>query len=203
MSDGLFTQNGSDSLKCIAAQHCLSNWRRFFILFPENKTFFQIKLWLQWMKDYRTFPGLPSDPGCYGRSSLLWFWLCAPHNPAPSPFHCLPVNPGYFGRTSWLSWFSRKKSRGRNGQEATLKQPRKLIFQSWNQIFGQVTRQWAWPTGTTQKESTSSAIYCKITISFGEILIFTSTVLGGLFLQIFKPGFLTFSQWDYHPALPG
>ena len=125
------------------------------------------------------------------------------NNPAPSPFHCLPVNPGYFGRTSWLSWFSRKKSRGRTGQEATLKQPRKLIFQSWNQIFGQVTRQWAWPTGTTQKESTSSAIYCKITISFGEILIFTSTVLGGLFLQIFKPGFLTFSQWDYHPALPG
>ena len=122
---------------------------------------------------------------------------------SPSPFHCLPVNPGYFGRTSWLSWFSRKKSRGRTGQEATLKQPRKLIFQSWNQIFGQVTRQWAWPTGTTQKESTSSAIYCKITISFGEILIFTSTVLGGFFLQIFKPGFLTFSQWDYHPALPG
>ena len=161
------------------------------------------------------FPGLPLDPGCYGRSSLLWFWLCAPHslpphptpphpnNPAPSPFHCLPVNPGYFGRTSWLSWFSRKKSRGRTGQETTLKQPRKLIFQSWNQIFGQVTRQWAWPTGTTQKESTSSAIYCKITISFGEILIFTSTFLGGFFLQIFKPGFLTFSQWDYHPALPG
>ena len=26
---------------------------------------------------------------------------------------------------------------------------------------------------------------------------------GWLFLQIFKPGFLTFSQWDYHPALPG
>ena len=26
-----------------------------------------------------------------------------PNNPAPSPFHCLPVNPGYFGRTSWLS----------------------------------------------------------------------------------------------------
>ena len=126
-----------------------------------------------------------------------------PNNPAPSPFHCLPVNPGYFGRTSWLSWFSRKKSRGRTGQETTLKQPRKLIFQSWNQIFGQVTRQWAWPTGTTQKESTSSAIYCKITISFGEILIFTSTFLGGFFLQIFKPGFLTFSQWDYHPALPG
>ena len=86
-----------------------------------------------------------------------------PNNPAPSPFHCLPVNPGYFGRTSWLSWFSRKKGRGRTGQEATLKQPRKLIFQTWNQIFGQVTRQWAWPTGTTQKESTSSAIYCKIT----------------------------------------
>ena len=21
----------------------------------------------------------------------------------PPPFHCLPVNPGYFGRTSWLS----------------------------------------------------------------------------------------------------
>ena len=54
-----------------------------------------------------------------------------------------------------------------------------------------------------QTESTSSAIYCKMTISFGEILIFTSTVLGGFFLQIFKPGFLTFSQWDYHPALPG
>jgi len=51
------------------------------------------------------------------------------------------VNPGYFGRTSWLSWFSRKKSRGRTGQEGTLNQPRKLIFQSWNQIFGQVTRQ--------------------------------------------------------------
>ena len=102
----------------------------------------------------------------------------------------------------WVD-FQEKKGRGRTGQEATLKQPRKLIFQTWNQIFGQVTRQWAWPTGTTQKESTSSAIYCKITISFGEILIFTSTVLGGLFLQIFKPGFLTFSQWDYHPALPG
>ena len=121
----------------------------------------------------------------------------------PPPFHCLPVNPGYFGRTSWLSWFSRKKGRGRTGQEATLKQPRELNFQFWNQIFGQVTRQWAWPTGTTQTESTFSAIYGKITISFGEILIFTSTVLGGLFLQIFKPGFLTFSQWDYHPALPG
>ena len=80
IKSGLFTQNGSDSLKCIAAQHCLSNWRRFFILFPENKTFFQIKLWLQWLKDYRTFPGLPLDPGCYGRSSLLWFWLCAPHS---------------------------------------------------------------------------------------------------------------------------
>ena len=115
-----------------------------------------------------------------------------PNNPAPSPFHCLPVNPGYFGRTSWLSWFSRKKSRGRTGQETTLKQPRKLIFQSWNQIFGQVTRQWAWPTGTTQKESTSSAIYCKITISFGEIFIFTSSVLGVFFLQFFKLGFLTF-----------
>ena len=49
MSDGLFTQNGSDSLKCIAAQHCLSNWRRFFILFPENKTFFQIKLFCTFM----------------------------------------------------------------------------------------------------------------------------------------------------------
>ena len=68
-----------------------------------------------------------------------------PNNPAPSPFHCLPVNPGYFGRTSWLSWFSRKKSRGRTGQEATLKQPRELNFQFWNQIFGQVMRQWAWP----------------------------------------------------------
>ena len=113
-----------------------------------------------------------------------------PNNPAPSPFHCLPVNPGYFGRTSWLSWFSRKKSRGRTGQETTLKQPRKLIFQSWNQIFGQVTRQWAWPTGTTQKESTSSAIYCKITISFGEILIFTSTFLGGFF-------FCKFSNQDF------
>ena len=109
-----------------------------------------------------------------------------PNNPAPSPFHCLPVNPGYFGRTSWLSWFSRKKSRGRTGQETTLKQPRKLIFQSWNQIFGQVTRQWAWPTGTTQKESTSSAIYCKITISFGELLIFTSTFLGGFFFANFQ-----------------
>ena len=72
----------------------------------------------------------------------------------PPPFHCLPVNPGYFGRTSWLSWFSRKKGRGRTGQEATLKQPRELNFQFWNQIFGQVTRQWAWPTGTTQTEST-------------------------------------------------
>ena len=68
----------------------------------------------------------------------------------PPPFHCLPVNPGYFGRTSWLSWFSRKKGRGRTGQEATLKQPRELNFQFWNQIFGQVTRQWAWATGTTQ-----------------------------------------------------
>ena len=48
-SRGLFTQNGSDSLKCIAAQHCLSNWRRFFILFPENKTFFQIKLFCTFM----------------------------------------------------------------------------------------------------------------------------------------------------------
>ena len=124
-------------------------------------------------------------------SSLECF--CVLHiNPAPSPFHCLPVNPGYFGRTSWLSWFSRKKSRGRTGQEATLKQPRKLIFQSWNQIFGQVTRQWAWPTGTTQKESTSSAIYCKITISFGEILIFTSTVLGGFFCKFSNQDFLLF-----------
>ena len=25
IKSGLFTQNGSDSLKCIAAQHCLSN----------------------------------------------------------------------------------------------------------------------------------------------------------------------------------
>ena len=58
----------------------------------------------------------------------------------PPPFHCLPVNPGYFGRTSWLSWFSRKKGRGRTGQEANLKRPRKLIFQSWNQIYVQVTR---------------------------------------------------------------
>ena len=48
-SRGLFTQNGSDSLNCIAAQHCLSNWRRFFILFPENKTFFQIKLFCTFM----------------------------------------------------------------------------------------------------------------------------------------------------------
>merc|ERR1712079_449798 len=31
---------------------------------------------------------------------------------------------------------SRKKSRGRTGQETTLKQPKKLIFQSRNQIFG-------------------------------------------------------------------
>ena len=121
-----------------------------------------------------------------------WSNLSDPNNPAPSPFHCLPVNPGYFGRTSWLSWFSRKKGRGRTGQEATLKQPRKLIFQTWNQIFGQVTRQWAWPTGTTQKESTSSAIYCKITISFGEILIFTSTVLGGFFCKFSNQDFLLF-----------
>ena len=49
IKSGLFTQNGSDSLKCIAAQHCLSNWRRFFILFPENKTFFQIKLFCTFM----------------------------------------------------------------------------------------------------------------------------------------------------------
>merc|ERR1711973_138450 len=48
------------------------------------------------------------------------------------------------------------------------------------------------PTGTTQKESTSSAIYCKITISFGELLIFTSTFLGGFFLQI---SFTSASSW--------
>ena len=42
---------------------------------------------------------------------------------------CLLVNPGYFGRTSWLNLFSRrKKGRDRTGQEDTLKQPRKLIF---------------------------------------------------------------------------
>ena len=111
----------------------------------------------------------------------------------PPPFHCLPVNPGYFGRTSWLSSFSRKKGRGRTGQEATLKQPRELNFQFWNQIFGQVTRQWAWPTGTTQTESTFSAIYGKITILFGEILIFTSTVLGGLFFcKFLNQDFLLF-----------
>ena len=127
--------------------------------------------------------------------SLIWH--CTLSNVSPQPAFC----PNY-DCSDWkiIELFS---GLGRNGQEATLKQPRKLIFQSWNQIFGQVTRQWAWPTGTTQKESTSSAIYCKITISFGEILIFTSTFLGGFFLQIFKPGFLTFSQWDYHPALPG
>ena len=36
------------------------------------------------------------------------------------------------------------------------------------------------------KESTSSAIYCKITISFGELLIFTSTFLGGFFFANFQ-----------------
>ena len=74
------------------------------------------------------------------------------------------------------------------GWEATLKQPRKLIFQSWNQIFGQVTRQWALGMAHCHnpKESTYSARYCKVTILFGEILIFTSTVLGGFFAN-FKP----------------
>ena len=47
-------------------------------------------------------------------------------------------------------------------------------------------------TGTTQIESTSKAISCKITILFGEILIFTSIVLRGFFLRFFKLGFLTF-----------
>ena len=114
-----------------------------------------------------------------------------------------PALPVYFGRTSWLSWFSRKKSRGRNGQEATLKQPRNQIFQSWNQIFGQVTRQWAWPTGTTQKESTSSAIYCKITISFGEIPIFTSTFLGGFFCKFSNQDFLLFHNGIITPHCLG
>ena len=44
-----------------------------------------------------------------------------PPNPSLPPFHCLPVDPGRYGRSSWLVDFQEEKSRGRTVQEATLK----------------------------------------------------------------------------------
>ena len=43
-------------------------------------------------------------------------------------FHCLPVNPGYFGRTSWLSWFSRKKRPRQNWPRGHFEATQKANF---------------------------------------------------------------------------
>ena len=123
----LFTQNGFNSLECLAAQHCVPNWRRFFISFPENKTFFQIKLLCTLMVWRDTFwisplssvflvqlsnvspqPAFCPNYDC-SDCKIMGLFLAS-----PPPFHCLPVNPGYLGRTSWLSWFSRRKKPRQN-----------------------------------------------------------------------------------------
>ena len=69
----------------------------------------------------------------------------------------------------WINFQEEKKPR-QNWSRGHFEATQKANFQSWNQIFGQVTQRWA-----------SSAKYCKITILSGEILIFTSIVLGGFF----------------------
>ena len=58
-----------------------------------------------------------------------------PNNPAPSPFHCLPVNPGYFGRTSWLSWFSRKKRPRQNWPRGHFEATQKANFSNLKPNF--------------------------------------------------------------------
>ena len=146
-----------------------------------------VRLWNFW-------PSFALGPGCYGRDSRLWFWLCA-----PLLLHCLPVDPGRYGRSSCLSWFSRRKKTMQKWSRGHFEATKKAHFSILKPNF------WSGDTGTTQTESTSRAIFCKIAISFGEILIFTSIVLGGFFLlQFFQLNFLLFHNGIVcHAALPG
>ena len=94
--------------------------------------------------------------------------------------------------------FKKKKKPRQNWSRGHFETTQKANFQSWNQIFGQVTQRWAWPTGTTQKsqllsqllqQCTAKSLFCPVKFLSLPALFWVA------FLLIFL-GFVSHPLWN-------